>query len=246
LIIIAKGIEMEANNGAAMTLLDHLNELRKRLFVAVIVLVITTLICLTFAQNLIEILAQPIGGLQNLQAIEVTENISVLMRVCLLAGLILAMPVIVYELMMFVMPGLTPSERKWIYLSVPVASFLFLGGVMFSYFVMLPTAIPFLVGQILQGVESRPRISNYMGFITNLMFWIGLSFETPLFVFILAKFNLVTARQLWRGWRIALVVIAVIAAMATPTVDPVNMGLLMAPLFVLYLLSVLLAFLARK
>jgi sec-independent protein translocase protein TatC len=95
------------------------------------------------------------------------------------------------------------------------------------------------------GVTALPRVSSYINFITNLMFWIGLSFETPLLSFILAKLNVITARTLLRQWRIAIVVIAVIAAAATPTVDPVNMGLLMAPLFALYMLSVLLAALAR-
>ncbi len=89
------------------------------------------------------------------------------------------------------------------------------------------------------------RLSNYVDFVTNLMFWIGLSFEAPLVMFILAKFHIVNARMLARQWRVAIVIIAVIAAMVTPTVDPVNMGLLMLPLFILYLLSVLLAMLAR-
>jgi len=237
---------MSVQNENAMTIWDHLGELRKRLFVALIALAISTVACLSFAQQFIQLLARPIGGLENLQAIEVTENISVFMRVSLLAGLILAMPVIVYELLMFVLPGLTSSEKKWIYLAVPIASILFLCGVLFSYFVMLPTAVPFLVGDIIPGVISKPRISNYVNFITNLMFWIGVSFEAPLLVFILAKFKIVTAKSLLRQWRIAVVIIAVLAAMVTPTVDPVNMGLLMVPLFILYLLSVLMAFLAQS
>jgi sec-independent protein translocase protein TatC len=167
------------------------------------------------------------------------------MRVSLLSGVILAMPVIVYELLLFILPGLTGGEKKWVYLAVPVASLLFLGGVLFAYYVMLPTAIPFLVNSVLIGVETKPRVSNYMNFITNLMFWIGVSFETPLLSFVLAKFNIVNAGMLLRQWRVAIVVIAVLAAMVTPTVDPVNMGLLMLPLFTLYLLSILLAFLAQ-
>lgn len=226
-----------------MELMEHLDELRRRLLVALLGLVVTTFASFALAQKFIELLTIPIGGLQNLQAIEVTENIGVFMRVSLLGGVILAMPIIVYELLSFIIPGLKPGEKKWIYLAVPFASLLFLAGVLFSYFVMLPSAVKFLISFL--GVKANIRLSNYINFVTNLMFWIGVSFETPLLMFILAKLKIINARMLARQWRIAIVVIAILAAVVTPTVDPVNMGLLMIPLFILYLLSILLAALAR-
>jgi sec-independent protein translocase protein TatC len=109
---------------------------------------------------------------------------------------------------------------------------------------MLPAALPFLISFI--GVKTTPRLSNYFEFVTNLMFWIGLSFELPLVTFLLAKLGIVTPRLLAKQWRIAIVMIAIIAAFATPTPDPVNMSLLMLPLFVLYLLSIAFAAFARK
>ena len=118
-----------------------------------------------------------------------------------------------------------------------------MAGVAFAYFVMLPTALPFLIEFL--GIRTTPRLSNYFNFVTNLLFWIGMSFETPLFVFVLARLKLVTARGLARQWRIAVVVIAILSAVITPTPDPINMGLLMLPLFLLYWLSVFMAFLAR-
>ncbi len=234
---------MENKDLSSMTIWEHLDELRQRLLKAIIALVVTTLASFALAGRIIGLLTQPIGGIQQLQSIEITENISVFMRVALLSGVILAMPVIVYQLLSFITAGLTHAERKWIYIGVPFASLLFIAGVSFAYFVMLPTALPFLLD--FMGVKTVPRPANYIGFVTNLLFWIGLSFETPLFVFILAKLKIVNAKMLAKQWRIAIVVIAVIAAVATPTVDPVNMSLLMAPLFVLYLLSILLASLAR-
>jgi sec-independent protein translocase protein TatC len=227
-----------------MTIWDHLEEFRRRIFIAVIALVGTTLVSFALAQQLITILARPIGGLDKLQSIEVTENIGVFMRVSLLAGVILAMPVIVYELLMFALPGLTSSEKKWIFIAVPAATFLFILGVVFTFFVMLPAAIPFLVNFL--GVKSTPRLSNYVGFVTNLMFWIGISFETPMIIFVLAKFRIVKAEMLAHQWRIAVVIIAVLAAAVTPTVDPINMSLLMVPLMALYGLSILLAYLAVR
>ena len=222
---------------------EHVTELRGRLFFALIALVVTTLGSFMFAQYAIEILARPIGGLQNVVSIEVTENVGVFFRVSLLSGFILALPFILYQLLAFIAPGLYPNEKRMLLLFIPVATLLFIGGVAFSYFVMLPTAIPFLVSIL--GVQTLPRLSNYINFVTNLMFWIGVSFETPLVVFALAKFHIVTAAGLLKQWRFAIVIIAVVAAVVTPTPDPVNMGILMAPLFVLYLLSVLFAYIAN-
>ena len=239
----SQAVTLPAQEPEGMSIWDHLKELRGRLFKALIALAVTTIASFIFAQQFLQVLAVPVGGLQNLQAVDITESIGVFMRVSLLSGVVLAMPVIVYELLMFVLPGLTRGEKRWVYFAVPVASLLFLSGVMFAFFVMLPTAVQFLISFL--NVPTHPRISTYINFVTNLMFWIGLSFETPLLSFILAKLKIITANALLKQWRVAIVVIAIIAAAATPTVDPVNMSLLMAPLFALYLLSVLLAKLAR-
>jgi sec-independent protein translocase protein TatC len=227
-----------------MSIWDHLDELRKRFFYVLIALIGGTVISFSVTQYFLEILSRPIGGLQKLQTIEVSEQIGVYMRVALLSGLILAMPVVVYQLLGFILPGLTQSEKKWINMAVPTASLLFLSGVLFSYFVMLPSAVPFLI-TFIPGLNANIRLSNYVDFVTNLMFWIGIAFETPLLVFVLAKFRIVNAPMLAKQWRIAVVIIAVIAAAVTPTVDPVNMSLLMVPLFLLYCLSILLASIAN-
>jgi len=121
---------------------------------------------------------------------------------------------------------------------------LFLGGVAFTWFVMLPTAIPFLSNFL--GITTQIRPANYFDFITRLMFWIGICFEMPLIVMFLAKLGFVSAKQLAGGWRYAIVGMAILAAAVTPTVDPVNMGLVMAPLMALYLVSILLAAIVRR
>jgi sec-independent protein translocase protein TatC len=206
--------------------------------------VATTAASFLLAQQFIDILAIPIGGTDKLISIEVTENIGAFMRVSLLSGFIIALPVIVYEIVAYVAPGLLPSEKRWLIIGIPMALVFFVSGVLFAYFVMLPAALPFLVSFI--GVRTTPRISNYIEFVTNLMFWIGLSFELPLLTFLLAKLRLVNARQLAKQWRIAIIVIAVIAAFATPTPDPINMSLLMLPLFALYGLGIVFAAFARR
>jgi sec-independent protein translocase protein TatC len=227
-----------------MSIWEHVNELRKRLFRAVIGLVLTTTISFSIASKLLEMLAVPIGGLDKLQSIEITENMGVYMKVSLLSGFIFALPYILYQLLAFIMPGLKPGEKRWVIMAIPLATLLFVTGVAFSYFIMLPATIPFLTNFL--GISTTPRLSNYFNFMTNLMFWIGVAFEAPLVVFVLAKLRLVSAKALLKQWRIAIVVIAVMAALITPTVDPVNMGLLMLPLFLIYLLSAILAWLARR
>jgi sec-independent protein translocase protein TatC len=154
------------------------------------------------------------------------------------------MPVVIYQLIAFMLPGLKSRERTWLLAGVPLASLLFAAGVAFTWFVLIPAAIPFLVNFL--GITTQVRPTNYFGFITQLMFWIGIFFEMPLVVFLLAKLKFITSRQLLQGWRYALVVMAVVAGGVTPTVDPVNMGLVMLPLAVLYVVSIALAAMAGR
>ncbi len=217
----------------------HLNELRRRLVVSGAVWLAATALAFVFAGQVIAILAQPVGGLAGLQAIELTENLGVYMRTALTLGAVLAMPVFVYEIVAFIVPGLMPSERRLLFIALPFVILSFLAGAAFAYFVMLPVAIPFLVN--FGGIPTAPRPKDYVGFITRVVFWIGVAFETPLIIAVLARIGIVSPTQLRKSWRIAVVVIAVLAAIITPTIDPVNMAIVMTPLFGLYLLSVVLA-----
>jgi sec-independent protein translocase protein TatC len=233
-----------ANKNSEMTLIDHIEELRHRLLVALIALGIGIAGSLVIGQKVVEILTIPIGGLAKLQSIEITENIGVYMRVSLLAGVILAFPVIIYELFSFILPGLKPGEKRYVIFSIPLATIFFVGGVAFAFFVMLPSALPFLTNFL--GVQTNPRLSSYISFVTNMLFWVGASFELPLFVYVLARFGILTPKSLLTYWRQAIVIIAILAAVITPTVDPVNMSLMMAPLILLYFISILFAWFARR
>jgi sec-independent protein translocase protein TatC len=225
-------------------LLEHIGALRNHLFRATVALIITTGISFAFATRILDFLAEPIGGIDALQAIEVTESIGAFMRVSLLSGVTLAFPYILFEIFTFVNPGLKRRERIFILMSLPFAALLFIAGLAFSYFVMLPTALPFLLD--FMGITTVPRPSNYIKFVTNLMFWIGIAFQFPLVIYALAAIGVVRAESLIRGWRIAIIGIAVLAAMVTPTVDPVNMGLVMLPMIILYFVSIFLAKIAQS
>ncbi|MEL7644936.1 MAG: twin-arginine translocase subunit TatC [Anaerolineaceae bacterium] len=223
---------------------SHLEELRAALLRALLGLGVAILASLFFTSRLIDFLAVPIGGLEALQAIEVTETVSVYMRVALLAGVFLASPWIFYQLFRYLAKGLKLEERNRILIAVPFAVLFFAAGAVFAYLIMLPSSLNFF-SQFL-GVQTSFRLKSYFGFVTNLIFWIGVSFELPLLVFVLARIGLVNARMLLKSWRVAVVVIAVLAAVITPTADPVNMAIFMLPLFGLYLLSIGLAALAGK
>jgi sec-independent protein translocase protein TatC len=236
--VFAKAIESPS------VLVEHLEALRGHLFRSVAVLALTTALSFAVAGKILAWLTEPIGGIQQLQAIEVTESIGAYMRVSLLSGFALAFPYICFEFFAFINPGLRRRERVLILTAIPAAFVLFLAGLAFAYYVMLPAALPFLLN--FMGISTRVRPMNYVRFVTGLMFWIGVAFQFPLIIYALAAIGIVKARTLMNGWRFAVVGIAVLAAAVTPTVDPVNMSLVMAPMIVLYFLSIGLAALAGR
>lgn len=225
-------------------LIDHLEALRGHVLRSVAVLTLTVLASTLFTRQAIEFLARPIGGIEALQAIEVTESIGAFMRVALLCGVAIAMPYIGIEAFAFINPGLRRRERITILSAIPAATLLFVLGVGFAYYIMLPAALPFLLNFL--GISAAIRPANYIRFITGLMFWIGISFQFPLIIYALAAIGVVNAGSLLRGWRFAILGIAILAAAVTPTIDPINMGLVMLPMIVLYFLSIGLARLAGQ
>ena len=225
-------------------LIEHIEALRRHILRALIVLIITVAISMAFTRQILEWLSIPIGGLEELQAIEVTETVGAYMRVALMSGFTLALPYIGIEIFAFLNPGLRRRERITILILIPVASALFVGGAAFTYAIMLDPALDFLLSFL--GIETAIRPSNYIRFVTGLMFWIGISFQFPLIIYGLATLGIVDARALIRGWRFAILGIAILAAAVTPTIDPVNMGLVMLPMIVLYFLSIGMASLASR
>lgn len=233
-----------ADEEEKIPLTAHLEELRRTLMMSLAGLIVGVIAAIFFVKPALTFLTVPVGGLQNLHVIEVTESMSVYMRLALLMGLIIALPWVVYQLFKFISKGLKPKERKSIYWAIPFAVLLFLTGVAFAYFVMLPASLTFF--QEILDVTTSLRLNSYISYLTNLLFWIGVSFELPLVFFVLAKAGIVNHKMLIKGWRFALIAIAVLAAVITPTGDPINMLVFMLPLSVLYLLSILLSAVAQK
>lgn len=227
-----------------MTLLEHLQELRNRLLITVGAVVLAMGASFYFTNNVIDFLAQPAADrVENFRLIftEPLGYIGSYFRVALLGGLVLAMPVIIYQALAFVTPALTKEEKRWFIPTVMGASLAFVGGAAFAYYIMLPPAIRFLFN--FGGGQAEPfiRIGPYIDFVTRLVFWTGVIFEIPLLVMFLARIGLTSSRKLLRFWRPAVILAFLLAAIVTPSIDPVTQSLVAGPIIVLYGLGIGLA-----
>jgi sec-independent protein translocase protein TatC len=229
-----------------MTLADHLRELRERLLKSVIALVVGTVVGLAFAEQILKVLLAPYGPAKQLLVTSPISPLTNVFTVSVTTGAILALPFILYQALAFIFPGLLPHERRWVMIALPFGFGLFLLGVLFAFFVMLPAAVGFLTGIFPSVFNVALTPDDYIPFVAGVMFWMGVAFEMPLIIFVLAKANVINANLLKRHWRWAVVIVAVLAALITPTPDPLNMSIVMVPLLLLYGLSIILAYLARR
>lgn len=228
---------------AGLSLLEHLEELRRRLIRVIIALLAGVAVGMLFSEPVLKMLIAPLGD-DLPQALSPTEGPAVYFKVAAVIGVVLAMPVIMYQLFKFVAPGLKSNERRYVLIGAPVASLCFALGVAFAAKILIPAAIPFLNGFLGDIIEHRYSIDYYMSFVSNILLWAGLVFETPLVMFFLAKLGVVTPQGFVQARRIVVVGAAAGAAIITPTVDPVNMLLIMVPFLLLYEFGILLARLA--
>lgn len=226
-----------------MPLLEHLEELRRRLLRAVIALLVGVVLGTLVTYPVLKMLVAPLGDHVPL-AISPTEAPAVFFKVAVVIGLVIAMPVIMYQIFQFASPGLESRERRYVIIGAPAASLSFAAGVVFAATVLLPAALPFLQGFLFGIVEQRYSIERYVSFVANILLWAGLVFETPLVMYFLAKLGVVTPQGFSKARRVVIIGAAAGAAVITPTTDPVNMLLVMVPFMLLYELGILLARLA--
>ncbi|MFA5629396.1 MAG: twin-arginine translocase subunit TatC [Dehalococcoidales bacterium] len=226
--------------GKRMPIKGHLVELRDRVAKSVVAMVITTGITLVFAKTLILILKRPAKGIE-FQAITPTENIAVYFKVALAGGFIIAMPFLVYQMIAFIAPGLTSKEKKTIFQVLPFVTLLFAIGVAFAYFVALPPAMGFLGGFLSDVAENVWRLTEYVTVVTRMILYVGLIFETPLIIMILARMGLVTPQWLANKRKLWIVLAFVLSALITPTMDPINQSIIAVPLIILLELSIVLS-----
>lgn len=233
-----------------MTLIEHLYELRSRLFKACLALVVGMVVALFFAQEIIEFLTEPYyDALEKkgqdrtkLLATAPTDNLFIQLKVGLYAGILLSSPVWLYQLWSFITPGLHRNEKRWAYSFVAVAVPLFAAGTVLAY-IVVAKGLEFLLPSITTDISPQLLITSYIGFVTSMMLLFGAGFEFPLVVAMLNFAGLVSARKLLSWWRIAVFLMFAFAAFVTPTPDPFSMIALALPMCALYFVAVGVAFL---
>ncbi len=235
----------ETSNNKKLTFLGHLGELRQRLIRCVIAVVIASIISFVFFKPIFYYLILPAGDI-NLVYIEMTEMIGTIMKVCLTSGIILAMPYLTYQLLMFVSPALTRKEKRYVYLILPWIALMFVGGVAFGYFILIPPATRFLITFGSDIAVPQIKIGNYISIVSRLLLAIGLAFEMPVVTTFLARLGIITSKWLASKRKIAIISAFILAAIITPTFDPINQSLVAVPLIILYEMSIWLAKLVQR
>ncbi|MCJ7543303.1 MAG: twin-arginine translocase subunit TatC [Phycisphaerae bacterium] len=238
------------DNQPRMALGEHLEELRRRILYALAGLGVTMGLSLIYGKWLVWVLARPyalVAGEQGLDGrlavLSTTAAVGVYFRVCLIAGAVLASPWIFYQLWMFVSAGLYRRERRYVVYAIPLSVALFVGGAAFFLLVVATPTLRFLIGfSGWLGVRPVVTLQEHVGFMTVMMLVFGLTFQTPMVVLVLAKMGLLTIRMLNKYRRHVIVVITIVAAVVTPP-DPIEQILLAVPMYLLYELGVLLAYL---
>jgi len=238
------------SNDKKLTFLSHLGELRNRLIKCVIAVAIASVISFIFYDWIFYILILPAEGI-NLIYVEMTEMIGTIMRVCLAGGIVLAMPYLVYQGIMFASPALTRKEKRYVYLILPWIALMFAGGVVFSYFILLPPATKFLITFGSDIAIPQIKIGNYISIVTRLLVTrlllaIGLVFEMPVITTFLSRLGVIKPKWLSDKRKVAIIFAFILAAIITPTFDPINQSLVAVPLIVLYEMSIWLAKLVQR
>lgn len=241
----ARPMAPDRNDEKVLTIIEHLQELRYRVMVSAIALVAGVAAAIwPLTGYTIDFLVQPAKDeVENfkLHQFQLLEYWSTYFRVSLLLGLALAMPVIVYQLLAFVAPGLTRDEKRWLYPVVIGASIMFVLGMAFAYYVELPPALDFLLDTNNDDVEPTIGVKTYIDTVTRLLFITGVVFQLPFVIMGLAKIGVVTSRKLIGWWRYAILMAVVAAAIVTPSIDPITQTIVAVPILVLYFLGAMMA-----
>ncbi|MDE3156317.1 MAG: twin-arginine translocase subunit TatC [Acidobacteriota bacterium] len=235
--------------GQKMSFLEHLDELRRRLTYSVIAIVVGILIAFAFIDKLFAFIFLPLQQLlpngEKLIYTEPTEAFTLYLELALLAGIILAAPFIMWQVWLFIAPGLYSHEKKFAIPFVLLSSGGFIAGALFNHYIVFRLMWVFLASFSSSYVMFAPKLDPMFDLYVKMMIATGLVFQTPTIVFFLAKMNLVTARFLWKNFKYAILIIFIIAAAITPSGDPFTQTVVALPMIGLYLLSILLAWAVR-
>jgi sec-independent protein translocase protein TatC len=238
---------------STMSLGDHLEELRARLIFAIIGVAVGAIVCFIFGTHLIRFVEIPYNnlkaeyGLSDLKVLAPADAFAVYMRISLIGGLILSSPWVFYQLWMFVAAGLYEHEKRYVRMAVPFSAILFVVGAVFFLFVIAPLCLIFFLkfGRFIK-VEPAWTLKEYVSFMTTLTLIFGLTFQTPIAIFILNRMGLVSLETLCRSRKYVVLGIVIVAAMVIPGSDPFSLFALSIPLYLLFELGILLSYFAQR
>jgi sec-independent protein translocase protein TatC len=234
-----------------MSLIEHLEELRKRIIHSGVYLIVGFFLAYTIRERLAAIMEKPIisalkaHGLDpHLVYLNPVDPFNFFIKISLVCGAIIASPFILFQVWLFIAPGLYRHEKRWIWPFMSATVGLFLAGAFFGYHYVYPGALTFLIGY---GAQFRPMVtvSEYTELFMTVILGLGVTFELPILVFFLAIFGIVSAKWLWTNIRYAILIIFIISAIITPTPDVLSMCVFAAPMLVLYLVSIGVAYLVH-
>jgi sec-independent protein translocase protein TatC len=235
-----KRLPRRLRHGEEATVVEHLGELRSRLFISLGALIPAFVVAFAFHERLMRWLSEPLPDDKQIVTLGVTEPFTTAVKVSLLAALAITLPILLYQLWSFLAPALEEHTQRVVSVFVAVATGLFACGVAFAYFVVLPRALDFLTNFDDELYDVQIRASYYYSFVALAMFGIGLAFEMPIFILALVRLRVLTVERLRRNRRIAVVLIVAVAILL-PTVDPVSLAFEVVPLLLLFELSIWLA-----
>jgi sec-independent protein translocase protein TatC len=231
-----------------MSFFDHLNELRKRIVYSAIAVLAGATVGITISKSVMGVIARPIMDAlranhldERLYYTSPTGGINIIIKLGLYIGVVLASPVVLYQVWLFIAPGLYKHERKAASVFLVSSVSLFLAGIAFCYFILLPYTLRFLIGFNVPYFTPLITVNEYWDLVLILMLGLGLIFQTPILVFFLALFGIVTPGFMVKNFRYAILIIAIVAAVVTPTPDALTMLIFMAPMIGLYALSIAVA-----
>jgi sec-independent protein translocase protein TatC len=228
----------------AMSFLEHLEELRKRIIYSLIAVTVGFFACWNYHEFIFRFVQRPVmdalqrnGMAEKLVYLNPTEPFNLYLKVAFLAGLIVTSPFVLYQVWLFISPGLYRNEKRYVLPFMFSTVFLFLGGGLFAYKMVYPAALNFLIDY---GKQFQPMITigEYADLFLTIMLGMGVIFEMPILVFFLSMMGIVSPRWMWRNVRYSILVIFIVAAILTPTTDILNMCLFAAPMVALYILSI--------
>ncbi|PKM76785.1 MAG: twin-arginine translocase subunit TatC [Firmicutes bacterium HGW-Firmicutes-15] len=228
------------------TVIQHFEELRKSIIISVVAILVAALACFNYNEQLLGIVTLPLRSInQRLIVTGVTEAFFVKLQISILAGFVIAFPIVSWSIWRFIKPALYPHERKYIYILFPITLILFAAGVLFSYFGILPLVLKFFVYIAGENLDTMFKVDQYVSFVMSFSIPFGLVFELPVITFFLTKIGVVKPEMLSKNRKYALLIIVVAAGALTPGPDPISQIMMAVPVYILYEVSIIVAKFAK-